>query len=82
MKIQRISRTTTISLPPTLYGEALKLAKAKGMTRSELFREALRRYQRDEQEWQTLAEYGRLKAAAAGIDSEDDVERLIDESRK
>lgn len=82
MRTRRISRTTTISLPPTLYGEALKLAKAKAMTKSELFREALRRYQRDEQEWRALAEYGRRKAAAANIRSEEDVERLIDESRK
>ena len=82
MKTTRISKTTTISLPPGLYADVLRLAKAKGMTRSELFREALRRYQRDELEWQSLLEYGRRKAQAAGIRSEDDVERLIDESRK
>ncbi len=82
MRTKRISRTTTISLPPALYEEALKLAKAKGMTKSELFREALRRYQRDEQEWQAFAEHGRRKVGAAGISSEDAVERLIDESRK
>ena len=52
------------------------------MTRSELFREALRRYRRDEQEWQDLLDYGRRKAEAAGIGSEEDVERLVDESRK
>ena len=54
MRAQRISRTTTVSLPPGLYKEAERLAKAKGMTKSELFREALRRYQRDEREWQDL----------------------------
>lgn len=54
MQTQRISKTTTISLPPGLYKEVLRMAKAKGMTRSELFREALRRYRRDEQEWQDL----------------------------
>lgn len=81
MQTQRISKTTTISLPPGLYKEALRMAKAKGMTKSELFREALRRYQRDEQEWQALLEYGRAKAAKAGVLTEDDVERLIDESR-
>lgn len=82
MRTQRISKTTTISLPPSLYREAIKLAKDKGMTKSELFREALRRYQRDEQEWQDLLEYGRRMAEASGIKSEEDVERLIDESRK
>jgi predicted transcriptional regulator len=82
MKSTRISKTTTISLPPSLYQDVSRLAKAKGMTRSELFRDALRRYQRDELEWQGLLDYGRRKAQAAGIRSEDDVERLIDESRK
>ena len=82
MRSRRVSKTTTISLPPGLYKEALRMAKARGMTRSELFREALRRYQRDEQEWQDLLEYGRRKAEAAGIRTEEDVERLIDGSRK
>ena len=81
MKTHRVSKTTTISLPPALYREVWKLAKQKGMTRSELFREALRRYQRDEAEWQGLLEYGRRQAAAAGIRGEDDIERLIDEAR-
>jgi len=58
------------------------MAKSRGMTKSELFREALRRYQRDEQEWRDLLEYGRRKARTAGIRTEGDVERLIDESRK
>lgn len=43
------------------------MAKSKGMTRSELFREALRRYQRDEREREDLLAYGRRKAEAAGI---------------
>lgn len=81
MGCQRSSRTTTISLPPGLYKEAVSLAKAKGMTRSELFRDALRRYQRDEGEWQELAAYGNGKAREAGIRTEEDIERLIDELR-
>lgn len=82
MRTARVSKTTTISLPPRLYREALGLAKAKGMTRSELFRDALRRYQRDEQEWQGLLAYGRRKAAAAGIHTEAEVERIIDATRQ
>ena len=58
------------------------MAKAKGMTYSELFRDALRRYQRDELEWQGLLSYGRTKAAKAGIRTEKAVERLIDAFRK
>ena len=82
MHTHRISKTTTISLPPSLYRDVLRMASAKGMTKSELFREAIRRYQRDEAEWQDILEYGRRKAQAAGIRSEEDIESLIDESRK
>lgn len=78
MPTDRLSKTTTISLPPSMYREALDLARARGMTRSELFRDALRRYGRDEGEWQELAAYGRRRAKAAGIRTERDVERLVD----
>ena len=82
MKVARLSKTTTISLPPGLYREALSIAKAKGMTKSELFREALRRYQREEGLWHGLFAYGRRRAEAAGIHTAEEVERLIDESRR
>lgn len=82
MKKRRISKTTTISLPPGLYQEALRMALAKGMTKSELFRDALRRYQRDEQQWADILSYGRRKARTAGLRTEADVERAIDESRR
>ena len=78
----RNSRVVTISLPPTLLARVLKTAKAKGMTRSELVREALRRYEREEQEWQALLAYGQRKAKTASIRTEEDVERLIDEGRR
>ena len=82
MKSRRISRTTTISFPPRLYKVILQLVRQKGMTKSELVRDALRRYQREEESWQEILVYGRRRAAAAGIKNEEDVERLIDESRK
>lgn len=81
MKTARISRTTTISLPPKLYRESVRLAKDRGMTRSELFREAFRRFSRAEQEWEALQTYGSRNAQEAGIRTEEDVERMIDESR-
>jgi metal-responsive CopG/Arc/MetJ family transcriptional regulator len=82
MSTDRTSKTTTISLPPKVYSEMDRLAKAKGMTRSELLRDALRRYQSDEQEWRELTAQGRRLALKAGIRTEEDVERLIDEMRK
>jgi metal-responsive CopG/Arc/MetJ family transcriptional regulator len=82
MQTARTSFTTTISLPPKLYKAVMSTAKANGMTNSELFREAFRRYLRDEQEWQELLTYGRAKTRKARLQNESAVERLIDKSRK
>lgn len=82
MSTGRTSKTTTISLPPKVYSDMDRLARDKGMTRSELLRDALRRYQKDEEGWQELLAYSRGKAAKTGIRTEQDVERLMDESRK
>ena len=78
----RTSKVMTISLPRRLFERIMKTARAKGMTRSELIRAALRRYEVEEQEWQALFDYGRRKARMAGIRTEEDVERLIDASRR
>ena len=81
LKAQRISKTTTISLPPKIYKIFMRLAQQKGMSKSELIRDALRRYQKDEENWQQILSYGQRKATELGIKTEEDVERLIDESR-
>ncbi|MHB2025799.1 MAG: ribbon-helix-helix protein, CopG family [Elusimicrobiota bacterium] len=81
MRQQRISKTTTISLPPSLYQEVIRMAKTKGMTKSEMLRAAWRRYSRQEHEWADILAYGRRKAEEAQIRNEEDVERLIDEIR-
>lgn len=81
MSSNRISRVTTVSLSPSLYRVAERLAEYRGMTRSELFRDALRRYEMEEGEWDELLAYGRRKAAEKGVKSERDVERLIHETR-
>ena len=47
------------------------------MTKSELFREAVREYLR-RKKWEKMREYGARKAAELRI-KEEDVERLIDE---
>lgn len=82
MATARRRKTTTISLPPQTFRQVGRMAKANGMTISELFREAFRRYQREEETWQALWAYGRRKAKATGIGSERDVERLIDAARR
>ncbi len=78
----RSNRVVTISLPPQVVARLLKTAKAKGMTHSELIREALRHYELEDQEWQMLFTYGQRQARAAFIRTEEDVERHIDDVRR
>jgi len=75
----RTTKIQTLSLPPEMVKEIEKLAKEENMTKSELFREALREYLRRKR-WEKIREYGARKAAELGI-KEEDVERLIDEYR-
>lgn len=76
----RATRLVTISLPPNLLKKAEKAAKEEQRTRSELLREALRKYLED-REWSKIYRYGERRATALGLD-EEDVERLVDEIRK
>jgi len=46
---------------------------------SELFREALRRYMRPDEDWEALLRRSRAKGETLGIQSEDDVKRMSDE---
>ncbi len=75
----RARKVTSLSLPPKLLREAERLAWREGRTRSELFREALRRYVADSR-WRDLQEFGRAQARKLGI-KESDVERLVREYR-
>jgi CopG family transcriptional regulator/antitoxin EndoAI len=75
----RTTRVLSLSLPPDLFRAAERAAKKEGRTRSELFREALRRYLQ-EKEWRELRRYGAIRAQRLGI-READVDRLIQEHR-
>jgi len=75
----RTSKLVTISLLPELLEEVERLAKEEKRTRSEFFREAIRRYIEDKK-WERIYRYGRLKAQERGL-AEADVERLVDEYR-
>ena len=54
--------------------------KKEGRTRSELVREALRRYF-EEREWKEIIRYGMRVARERGI-TEDQAEEIVDEYRK
>jgi len=76
----RTTKILSLSLPPKLLREAERAAKTEGRTKSELFREALRRYLLEEKVRQ-LQRYGARQARKLGIKASD-VQRLIEEYRK
>lgn len=75
----RTTKVLSLSLPPALLREAERVAKAEGRTKSELFREALRRYVQ-ERRWRELQRYGAEQARHLGV-TEADVERKVREYR-
>lgn len=76
----RTSKILPISLPPEMLADVERLAKKERRTKSELVREALRRYIED-REWEAVRAYGSARARALGI-TEADVDRLIHEHRQ
>ena len=76
----RTTKVISLSLPPEMAEKIKELMKKEGRTRSELIREALRRYV-EEQEWKEIYRYGEMKAKEKGI-TEDQVEDIIDARRK
>ena len=75
----RATKLLTISIMPEFFEEIEKLAKEERRTKSELVREALRRYIA-EKELKRLQVYGMQKAQELGL-KEEDVQRLIDRDR-
>ena len=76
----RTTKTLTLSLPPEMARQVDELTKEEGRTKSELFREALRRYI-EERNWARLYRYGEAKTKEKGI-TEDKVEDIVDSHRK
>lgn len=76
----RTTKIITLSLPPKMAKKIDELMKKEQRTRSELLREALRRYI-EEQEWQAILRYGRQKAKEKGI-TEEKIEDIVDAYRK
>jgi CopG family transcriptional regulator / antitoxin EndoAI len=76
----RTTKTITISIPPEMEAQIEELMRLEGRTRSELLREALRRYMHD-REVRELVRYGQWKAREVGI-SADSIEDLIDADRR
>ena len=80
-----MARTTKIvnfSLPPEIYKEVEELARQRETSRSQVLREALKRYVASERRWQQLRKWGQEAKGRLGIKDEDDVERTIHEYRE
>lgn len=75
----RTTKTITISLPPSMADRVEELMRQEGRTKSELLREALRRYIED-REWRQLYRYGEQRARQQGRVAED-VDRLVEDCR-
>jgi len=74
------TRIRSLSLPSDLIREAERLAKQEGRTKTEVLREALRRYG-EERRWRGLRRYGAGRARKVGL-RETDVEGAIQEFRR
>jgi CopG family transcriptional regulator/antitoxin EndoAI len=70
----------SFSIMPDFLREVERAAKEENRTKSELIREALRRYLED-REWEKLTRYARIKAVETGIRTEEDIQRVVDEYR-
>ena len=78
--MKRATIQWTISIPPPLSREAERTAQEESRTKSELIREALRRYL-EERSFHRAQNRLTRRLQKLGIQSEEDIERLIDEGR-
>ena len=78
----RNTKVVSISLPAEMLEAAEIMARQESRTMSELMREALRVYQRERQAWQDVFANGEANAKRLGIRNEQDVVRMVRESRR
>lgn len=79
----RTTRVISISLPEKLAEEIEEMAREEGISRSELVRQMARSYRRERRkdELTRLQSIFAPKMRAAGILTEEDVDRLVFEDR-
>ena len=74
------TQIVNISLPKSLLSAADKRAEKEFRSRSEFFREAIRTYLADRQEWEELFAYGESRRKKLGLKPKD-VEKLLADYR-
>ncbi len=77
----RTTKVISVTMPPALFDQAQTLAKQESRTISELFREALRHYQR-ERNWEQVRSFGAISAEMPNVKNEDDVVDLVHQVRR
>jgi CopG family transcriptional regulator/antitoxin EndoAI len=77
----RTTKVVSITMPPPLFEQAQALAKQENRTMSELVREALRHYDR-EQTIRRVRTQMESVAGQIGVNTEEDVVRLVREVRR
>jgi len=77
----RSTKTLSVTIPPAMLSRAEALAKKENRTMSELVREALRHYER-QRWWEETNAYGLARAAALGVNNEDDVVHAVHQYRE
>ncbi len=75
------TQTLNIALPKDLIKKVDELAKKEFRNRSDLIREALRSYIKNNEKWGELFLYGRSIANNLGITTEEKVNKIVAESR-
>lgn len=66
-----------MSLPTSLLAKIDAVARREYRSRSELIREALRKYVQDIEEWEALFAYGHKQARKKGVKSERQVNEIV-----
>lgn len=72
-----LTQTINIALPRDLVTNVDLAAKKEYRNRSELIREALRLYLKDNYEWEQLFTYGKKQAKKVGVKTDQDVEKIV-----
>ncbi len=75
------TQTFNIALPKELVKKVDEVAKREYRNRSELIREAVRRYIKDLDEWEQIFRSGEKAAKRLGLKSEQDIDKVVYEFR-
>ena len=78
----RHTKIVNLSLPFDVYENVDELAQQRGISKSELLRDALKHYVVAEKRWRQIYRWGEESARLLDIRDEADVDRLIHQFRR